>query len=133
MAIAVEFWAQVLAPLSADVLFTIGLIVVSESFPEQTQALAGAVFNTVAQLGLSLGMGVCQVVALGVSATGGGVRHGGSGSQDAVAPTDVASLLRGYRASFWAIFGYMLLCTAVAVVGLRNVGRVGVKVGVNRD
>ncbi|KAH8841837.1 hypothetical protein MCOR27_004955 [Pyricularia oryzae] len=128
-----QFWAQVLAPLSADVLFTIGLIVVSESFPEQTQALAGAVFNTVAQLGLSLGMGVCQVVALGVSATGGGVRHGGSGSQDAVAPTDVASLLRGYRASFWAIFGYMLLCTAVAVVGLRNVGRVGVKVGVNRD
>ncbi|TLD11143.1 hypothetical protein PgNI_06352 [Pyricularia grisea] len=122
-----QFWAQVLAPLSADILFTVGLIVVSESFPEQTQALAGAVFNTVAQLGLSLGMGVCQVVALGVSATGGGAGHGGSGSQDAGIQTDVASLLRGYRASFWTIFGYMIICTAVAVVGLRNVGKVGVK------
>ncbi|TLD24817.1 hypothetical protein PspLS_05454 [Pyricularia sp. CBS 133598] len=124
-----QFWAQALAPLSADVLFTIGLIVVSESFPEQTQALAGAVFNTVAQLGLSLCVGVCQVVALGVSATEGGVGHGGSGSQDAGTQAYVASLLKGYRASFWTIFGYMLLCTAVAVVGLRNVG----KVGINRN
>ncbi|TLS25440.1 hypothetical protein PpBr36_07716 [Pyricularia pennisetigena] len=122
-----QFWAQVLAPLSADILFTVGLIVVSESFPEQTQALAGAVFNTVAQLGLSLGVGVCQVVALGVSATGGGVGHGASGDQDTGAQIDVASLLRGYRASFWTIFGYMILCTVVAIVGLRNVGKVGVK------
>ena len=39
----VAFVAQILAPLSCDVLFTIGLIVVSETFPEKTQALAGAV------------------------------------------------------------------------------------------
>lgn len=43
------FWAQVAAPFSADVLFTVGLIIVSDTFPEKTQGLAGGVFNTVAQ------------------------------------------------------------------------------------
>ncbi|KAF1948822.1 MFS general substrate transporter [Byssothecium circinans] len=61
-----ELWAQMLAPLSTDVLYTVGLIIVSDSFDERTQALAGAVFSTVAQFGTSLGVGVCQVVALGV-------------------------------------------------------------------
>ncbi|EJT70045.1 integral membrane protein [Gaeumannomyces tritici R3-111a-1] len=122
-----QFWAQVLVPVSADVLFTVGLIVVSESFPERTQALAGAVFNTVGQLGLSLGVGVCQVVALGVAGNGsGGGGHGGGGG-GAFDDEQVGALLRGYRASFWAMFGQMLLCTAVAVVGLRKVGKVGVK------
>lgn len=40
-----EFWAQLLSPLSADVLFTVGLIVVSDVFPEKSQGLAGAVFG----------------------------------------------------------------------------------------
>lgn len=121
-----QFWAQALVPVSADVLFTVGLIVVSESFPERTQALAGAVFNTVGQLGLSLGVGVCQVVALGVAGTGGGGGHGASGG-GAFDDEEVGALLRGYRATFWAMFAQMLLCTAVAVIGLRKVGKVGVK------
>ncbi|KAL8377832.1 hypothetical protein RB595_008492 [Gaeumannomyces hyphopodioides] len=119
-----QFWAQVLVPVSADVLFTVGLIIVSESFPERTQALAGAVFNTVGQLGLSLGVGVCQVVALGVTGNGGGGGGGhGGGGGGAFDDEEVGALLRGYRASFWAMFGQMLLCTAVAVVGLRKVSR----------
>ncbi|KAL8396463.1 hypothetical protein RB594_008798 [Gaeumannomyces avenae] len=122
-----QFWAQVLVPVSADVLFTVGLIVVSESFPERTQALAGAVFNTVGQLGLSLGVGVCQVVALGVAGNGGGGGGHGGGGGGAFDDEQVGALLRGYRASFWAMFGQMLLCTAVAVIGLRKVGKVGVK------
>ncbi len=67
-----EFWAQILAPMSGDVLFTVGLLIVSDEFPEEMQALAGAVFNTVAQFGMSLGVGVCQVVSLGVGAGGAG-------------------------------------------------------------
>ena len=70
-----EFWAQVLSPLSGDVLFTVGLLIVSDTFPEKMQGLAGGVFNTVAQFGMSLGIGVCQVVALGVG--GGGASDGG--------------------------------------------------------
>jgi hypothetical protein len=118
------FWAQVAAPFSADVLFTVGLIIVSDTFPEKTQALAGAVFNTVAQIGMSLGMGLCQVVALGVQGgdTTGGGHHGGS-SDDA----DPKAVLRGYRASFWTIFAYMAVCVVVAIVGLRKAGNVGLK------
>ncbi|KAF1361752.1 MFS general substrate transporter [Lizonia empirigonia] len=119
------FWARAFAPFSADVLFTVGLIIVSDSFPERDQALAGAVFNTVAQFGMSLGMGSCQVVALGViwsyknSSEGSG--YGSPGAEDP------HKLLKGYRASFWTMFGYMLVCVAIALVGLRKAGKVGLK------
>ncbi|PSN70309.1 MFS general substrate transporter [Corynespora cassiicola Philippines] len=107
------FWAQVFTPFSGDVLFTVGLIIVSDNFPEKMQALAGAVFNTVAQFGMSLGIGSCQVIALGVMGSDGGVGHGDE--------------LRGYRAGFWAMFGYMVLCAGIAVVGLRRAGKVGLE------
>lgn len=119
------FWAQAFAPFSADVLFTVGLIIVSDSFPERDQALAGAVFNTVAQFGMSLGMGSCQVVALGVIGSDkNGSEGSGYGSPGAEDPHE---LLRGYRASFWTMFGYMLVCIAIALVGLRKAGKVGLK------
>ena len=34
------FFAQVLAPLSVDLLFTVGILIVADSFPQRTQALA---------------------------------------------------------------------------------------------
>jgi MFS family permease len=110
-----EFWAQMLAPLSGDVLFTVGLLIVSDEFPEGTQALAGAVFNTVAQFGMSLGIGICQVVSLGVSDRG--------ASHDSEAPP----LLKGYQASFWTMFALMITCSMIAFAGLRRTGKVGVK------
>lgn len=125
------FWAQIFAPFSADVLFTVGLIIVSDSFPEKTQALAGAVFNTVAQFGMSLGMGSCQVVALGVQGPAGGSSGGGHGSGhgggSAFEDQDEGAVLKGYRASYWLMFGYMVVCMGIAVVGLRKAGKVGLK------
>jgi hypothetical protein len=35
--------------------------------------------------------------------------------------------LKGYRASYWLMFGYMIVCIVIAVVGLRKVGKVGLK------
>ena len=123
------FWAQIFAPFSADVLFTVGLIIVSDNFPEKTQALAGAVFNTVAQFGMSLGMGSCQVVALGIQD-----KEGGSGSSSghgddngAFEDQDPTAVLKGYRASYWLMFSYMIVCGFIAVVGLRKAGKVGLK------
>ena len=120
-----QFWAQVCAPFNADVLFTVGLIIVADSFPEKEQGLAGAVFNTVAQFGMSLGVGVCQVVALGVMDGSGGVGHGGSEGE--AFEEDPVQVLKGYRASFWTMVAYMLACMAIALIGLRKVGRVGLK------
>lgn len=121
-----EFWAQVFAPWSGDCLFTVGLIIVSESFREEEQGMAGAVFNTVAQFGMSLGMGVCQVVALGIMRNNERVGHGG-GHGEAFENVSVGDTLRGYRAGFWTMFAMMIVCGGIAVVGLKRAGKVGVK------
>ncbi|KAJ4383263.1 hypothetical protein N0V86_001308 [Didymella sp. IMI 355093] len=121
------FWAQVFAPFSADVLFTVGLIIVSDNFTEREQALAGAVFNTVAQFGMSLGMGSCQVVALGIIGADESKSESTTGHSDSVDFDEPMELLRGYRASFWTMFGYMLCCVVIAIVGLRKAGKVGLK------
>jgi nitrate/nitrite transporter NarK len=118
-----ELWAQMLAPLSADVLFTVGLIIVSDNFPERTQALAGAVFSTVAQFGTSLGVGVCQVVALGVMGSDVNL----SGDPNSATLEGASDMLRGYRAGFWTMFASMVCCVLIAIVGLRRTGKVGLK------
>jgi MFS family permease len=110
------FFAQLLAPVGGDVLFTIGLIVVSEGFPEKDQALAGAVFNTVAYFGMSLGINVMQVVSLLV--TEGTQYHN---------KTSPSALLPGYQASFWTMFAFTMAGAVICVSGLRNIGKIGLK------
>ncbi|KAF5234373.1 hypothetical protein FANTH_12153 [Fusarium anthophilum] len=61
------FPAQVLMPFSVDVLFTIGLIIITEVFPDEKQAVAGAVFNTAGQLGNTLGLAAMQVISTWVT------------------------------------------------------------------
>ena len=110
------FPSQILAPIAGDILFTIGMIVVSNSFPEETQGLAGAVYNTVAYFGWSFGVNLMQVVSMLVTRD--------TSYRDKNSPE---ALLQGYRASFWALTGFMVSCVVIAVFGLRNIGRVGVK------
>lgn len=110
------FFAQLLAPLSIDMIFTVGLLVVTDVFPPRTQALAGAVFNTVAQLGASIGLSVMAVIASSVS--------NNSKSRN-ISPQD--KLMLGYRASFWTAFAWMAAASVIAVCGLRGIGRIGLK------
>lgn len=116
------FWAQVLSGFSIDVLVVVGMLIVSDVFPDKSQGLAGAVFNTAGQFGLSFGLGLCQLVALGATGNQGQASHG---KENDLPEGD--TLLRGYRASFWTMHGYMILCSIVALFGLRRVGRVGLK------
>lgn len=110
------FFAQLLSPLSADILFTVGLLVVSEVFPSRTQALAGAIFNTVAQFGTSIGMTVMAVIA-------------SSTTEASHFPEKFSAnaLMAGYRASFWAAFASMVLASLVGAFGLRKMGKIGLK------
>lgn len=108
------FFAQVLMPFSADVLFTVGLIVVTETFPEDKQAIAGSVFNAAAQFGNAMGLAIMQVVSQLVT-------------KQAESKEPSEALLEGFKASFWTMFGFMLLCGLVGAVGLRKAGKVGVK------
>ena len=111
-----EFPSQVLMPVSIDVLYTVGILLTSEIFSEDTQALAAGVFNTVDQLGISIGLAVVGVVSR--SAT----------NNFGLTPKDSpAALLVGYRASFWAAFAWTMLACVVGGFGLRKIGKVGVK------
>lgn len=108
------FVAQILQPISCDALFTVGLIIITDVFPEDTQALAGAVFNTAAQFGSALGLAILQVISTQVT-------------KDSNSKDKVVALMEGYRASFWTMLGMMLLCAVVGLLGLRNAGRIGLK------
>jgi hypothetical protein len=110
-----RLWAQHFTFFSADVLFTVGFTIVSNNFPEKTQALAGAVFNTVARFGMSMGVGSCQVVALGVQDK---VKKGTASAADewsAFEGQDDTAMLEGYRASYWLMFGYIIICIPIAI------------------
>lgn len=130
-----QFWAILLSPLAADgtstfssrtnyfadlflctALFVISNIIITTSFPASTQALAGAVFNTVSQFGTAVGLAIMAVISSTVTDT--------SSIEDKNSPE---ALLKGYRASFWACFGATVLTCVVGAGGLRRVGRVGVK------
>jgi hypothetical protein len=102
--------------MACDILFTIGLIAVSEGFPEDTQALAGAVFNTVNQFGQNLGLTQLAVVSAAVTKSEGGQ---GKGRRE--------ELLVGYRAGFWAGFAMTGLACLIGAFGLRCMGKIGVK------
>jgi MFS family permease len=110
------FWAQILAPLSVDVLFTVGTIIVSEAFPEKTQGLAGAVFNTFAQVGSSIGLCLTSVISISVTQR--------SSFVDKESPQ---ALLQGYRATFWTLFAWTIAACVIGGFGLRRLGQVGVK------
>jgi MFS family permease len=107
------FVAQLLQAVSFNALYTIGLIIITNSFPDDTQALAGAVFNTAAQFGSALGLAILQVISTIVTEESGADETG--------------ALMAGYRASFWTMFGFMVLCTLLGYFGLRKAGKVGLK------
>jgi MFS family permease len=109
------FPAQVLMPFSIDVLFTTGLIIITEIFPEENHAVAGAVFNTAAQLGNAMGLAVMQVISKWVT------------KQHETVKSPLNALLEGYRATFWTMLALLLTCAIIGVVGLRQAGRVGSK------
>ena len=109
------FVAQLLQPISCDCLITVGLLVITEVFPKEKHSLAGAVFNTMYQFGTALGLAVMQIVSTMETN-----KYAGEVSRE-------ESLMKGYRASFWTMFAFMIACAVVGGVGLRKTGKVGLK------
>ena len=110
------FLANAFNPVGADSLFTIANLLITSVFPAKTQALAGGVFNTISQIGKSVGLALVAVLAASVTAN--------SDYQDKHSPK---ALLAGYIATFWFCFGLILLTIAISLWGLRRVGKVGHK------
>ena len=79
-------------------IFTVGVLLVSEVFPDRTQALAGAVLITVGQFGQAIELALIGVVSDSVTQNS---MYADKGTPDA--------LLVGYRAGLWTCTGWMVL------------------------
>lgn len=110
------FIANISNPVGADSLFTVANLLITSVFPPKTQALAGGVFNTVSQIGKSVGLALNAVLAASVTAK---TLYADKESPEA--------LMRGYNATFWFCLGLIALTFNTCLWGLRDVGKVGHK------
>ncbi|KAH6895940.1 integral membrane protein [Thelonectria olida] len=115
---AAGFPAMCLSVVSTDLLFNVSNLVITSSFPSKDQALAGGVFNTVTQLGNSVGPAITAIIASSVT-------HTEMGESKGVNEADAT--LKGYRSALWTCFGLAVVSGAVSTVGLRKAGKVGMK------
>ncbi|KAJ4347096.1 uncharacterized protein N0V89_011033 [Didymosphaeria variabile] len=113
---AVAMTAIALSPIGADAMFTVSNLVITSVFPAKTQALAGGVFNTIAQIGKSVGLATSGVIAASVTDN--------SKWADKQSPQ---ALMEGYRAAFWYTFAGSVGTALLFSWGLRGIGRVGMK------
>lgn len=111
------FFATACAPLCADILFTVANLLITSVFPPETHGLAGAVFNTISNIGNSVGLAITAVVASSVTMA----KEKGQASSH-------QDLLDGYQATIWLCFGVNFLILGVIGWGLRRIGKVGIKV-----
>lgn len=116
------FIAMVLSPISSDILFNVSNLVITNIFSAETQALAGGVFNTLSQLGNSVGLAMTSIVASAIAA-----RRYEVGDGEEAKSTHAEATLEGYRAAFWCCFAAALCSCAISVWGLRRSGKVGLK------
>ncbi|KAL8721628.1 MAG: hypothetical protein Q9225_001717 [Loekoesia sp. 1 TL-2023] len=135
------FWAMLILPVSADeshrsysarfikwlrnsandcyllkVLFTVAALIVTSAFPDRTQALAGGVFQTLAQFGNSLGLAIMASISSSVTER-----------SNIPAKTSPAALLARYRVAFWVSLGWVLFAVVIGSLGLRKAGHIGLK------
>lgn len=113
---ACAFLATALCPICSDVLFTVAQLSITSVFPPQTHGLAGGVFNTVANIGNSIGLAVTAVVASAVTMAESGKKV-----------STPETLMDGYRVTFWLCFGLNILVLGMIGFGLKKVGKVGIK------
>lgn len=111
------FIATGLAPVCGDVLFTVANLVITQVFPPKTHGLAGGLFNTISNIGNSVGLAVTSVIASSVT-----IAHKGRKWE-----TDKQMTLDGYRATFWTCFAANVFVLGVIGFGLRKIGKVGIK------
>lgn len=113
---AAAFPALTISPAAIDALFTVSNLIITSAFPSKMQAVAGGVFNTVAQIGKAVGLATVAAVAASVTDK--------SGEEEKGSPQ---ALLEGYRAAMWYCFALNLATLIMCTWGLRKVGKVGVK------
>ncbi|KAG5653775.1 hypothetical protein H0H81_010616 [Sphagnurus paluster] len=116
---AFGFPGAVVAVIGADFVFASGTLFIAKVAEPHEQSLAGALFQTMTQLGTSLGVTVTTVIFNSVTQ-----QKAATGSGSEALPT-----LESYKAAQWGAFGFGMLdlpsATLLAIAFFRGVGVVG--------
>ncbi|KAJ7587489.1 putative efflux transporter [Mycena floridula] len=124
---AFGFPAAIVGVVGADFVFSAGTIFVAKESLPQEQSVAGGLFQTMTQLGTSVGVTISTVVfnrILERECDRFGVMPDPSGRN---APR--SAQLSSYKAAQWTAFGFGVLATLLAVIFFRGVGIVGHREG----
>jgi len=117
-----SYWAMafviVVIMVGADLIYPIGILHICIVCNEESQSLAGGIFNVATRLGTSLGLAVTSSIAEVVSER----YHNNHPEQASTSP---AVLLPGFRAAGWACFAAAVISASIAIVFLREIGVVG--------
>lgn len=108
------FQAMALNPLGADLMYTIANLVMTAAFPNKTQALAGSVFNMLAQIGKSVGIATSALTARQITTHADGI-----GSKEA--------LLLCYGGGWWYNCALSFLSETISFRGLKGLGKLEIK------
>jgi hypothetical protein len=104
----------------ADFVFSSGTLFVAKVVAEHEQSVAGGLFQTMTQLGTSLGLALTALLfdsvtlpaqGHGPNSPGGGGAAGGGPGGPVPSPPSPAEELAGYRAAQWMAFGFGVLGT----------------------
>ncbi|KDQ58837.1 hypothetical protein JAAARDRAFT_127904 [Jaapia argillacea MUCL 33604] len=120
---AFGFPAAIISVFGADFTFASGTLFVAKVALPHEQSLAGALFQTMTQLGTAFGLTISTIVFNRVLKRGSlklGVVPDASGMN-----VPLPAQLKAYEAAQWTAFGFGMLATLLAIVFLRGVGIVG--------
>jgi len=103
-----------LAAFGADTIYPCIGLFTTQSLPRKDQGVAGAMFQTVAGIGRSMFLPITSIVQAAAQSR---LQRGGRGEKE--------SFLGGLRAVEWFCVGCTAVALGVTVVGLRNIGKIG--------
>lgn len=110
---AYGFPAMCLIVIGADTVYPCLGLFLTQSLKGKDQALAGAMFNTVGQIGRAIGLAVASAI------------DGAVVLDQTTKTTAQEALLRGLRSAQWFSFGCGLVALMLTFWGLREIGKVG--------
>ncbi|KAF7337696.1 MFS general substrate transporter [Mycena sanguinolenta] len=113
-----ELYADLPYQVGADVVYPVGNLHLATVFDEDSQSLAGGLFNVASRMGTSLGLAVSSSVATATSQ-----RFQRAHPELAIDSPEV--LMAGFRAAGWTCFAVAVLCFGFGLFGLRGIGIVG--------
>lgn len=123
--------------VGADVIYPVGNLHIASTFDEDSQSLAGGVFNvatrvsrtisssdvipaliSLSQIGTSIGLAVTSSIATTIS-------EKYASAHPSLLPNSPEVLMVGFRAAGWTCFAAAVLAFLIGLVGLRGIGVVG--------